>query len=787
MAIDDSQRATLPIPDQRSALPTVFDAKDSAAVFPPITRLRPPAGAPNVLIVMLDDVGFGASSAFGGPVPMPTAERLAAGGLRYNRFHTTALCSPTRAALLSGRNHHAVGMGGITEMATSAPGYSSVRPNSAQPMAEILRLNGYATAHFGKCHEVPQWETSPAGPFDRWPSPGNGFEEFYGFIGGETNQWYPALHHGTTPVDPPKTPEEGYHFTVDMTDHAITWIREQKALAPDKPFFTYFATGATHAPHHAPAEWAEKFRGQFDDGWDALREHTFAKQKELGAIGPDASLTQRPSEVPAWDDMPDDLKVVLRREAENYAGFLAHTDHEVGRLVDAIEELGELENTLVYYIIGDNGASAEGGLHGTFMAMVEPNGAGDVQTVDAMVERVDKWGGPESYPHYAVGWAHAFCTPYQWTKQVASHWGGTRNATIVHWPAGITAKGEFRSQFAHVIDVAPTVLEAAHLPVPRTVHGVTQEPMHGTSMSYTFDDGAVPERHATQYFEMVCNRGIYHQGWSAVTKHRTPWIFYGSVGALEDDVWELYDGNTDWTQAHDLASEQPEKLAQLQQLFTIEAAKYNVFPLDDRLLERLQPGIAGRPELLEGDTQILYPGMRSISEDNMINIKNRSHSVTAEVVVPAGGAEGVVIAQGGITGGWSLYLHEGRPSYAYNFVGYQLTKVKAAEVLPEGQHQLRMEFAYDGGGPGTGGAVTLYVDGDPVANGRVERTHFTSFNLDETNDVGRDAGTAVSDDYAATGNDFTGAIRWVEIVGGDDMHDHLVDPQHLHQAVMGRQ
>ena len=784
---DRRLRGSLPIPDQRSPLPTVFDAKDPTASYPPITRLRPPDGAPNVLIVMLDDVGFGASSAFGGPVPMPTAERLAAGGLRYNRFHTTALCSPTRAALLSGRNHHAVGMGSITELATSAPGYSSVRPNSAQPLAEILRLNGYATAHFGKCHEVPQWETSPAGPFDRWPSPGNGFETFYGFIGGETNQYYPALHEGITPVDPPSTPEEGYHFTEDMTDRAITWIREQKALAPDKPFFAYFATGATHTPHHAPAEWSARFRGQFDDGWDALRERTFARQKELGAIGQDAELTARPDEIPAWDAMPEDLKVVLRRQAENYAGFLAHTDHHVGRLIDAIEELGELENTLVYYIIGDNGASAEGGLHGTYKAMVEANGGADLQTVEAMTERLDTWGGPQSYPHYAVGWAHAFCTPYQWTKQVASHWGGTRNATIVHWPSGVQHTGGFRSQFTHVIDVVPTVLDAAGLAAPTTVHGVTQEPLHGTSMTYTFDAEDAEERHTTQYFEMMCNRGIYHRGWSAVTKHRTPWVLFGDVGAIADDVWELYDGTSDWTQAHDLASRHPEKLAELQQLFLIEAAKYNVFPLDDRLAERLDPRAAGRPELVEGDEQVLYPGMRSLSEDNVVGLKNRSHSVTAEIVVPDGGAEGVLVGQGGLTGGWSLYLHDGRPTYAYNFVGYRLYRVQAPERLTAGEHQVRLEFAYDGGGVGKGGTATLFVDGSEVAQGRVERTHVTSFNLDETNDVGRDAGTAVSDDYVAGDNAFTGEIRWVKIVGGDDSHDHLIDPEHLHLATMLRQ
>ncbi|QNE36433.1 arylsulfatase [Leifsonia shinshuensis] len=787
MADDGIQRGSLPIPDRRDAGFTTFDAKDPDTSYPPITRLRPPAGAPNVLIVLLDDVGFGASSAFGGPVHMPTAERLAATGLRYNRFHTTALCSPTRAALLSGRNHHAVGMGSITELATSAPGYSSLRPNSMQPLAEILRLNGYATAHFGKCHEVPQWETSPAGPFDRWPSPGNGFEKFYGFIGGEASQYYPALHEGTTPVDPPRTPEEGYHLTEDLTDHAIEWIREQKALAPDKPFFAYVATGATHTPHHVPPEWSAKYRGAFDDGWDALRESTFRRQKEVGAIGPDAELTARPDEIPAWDDMPDELKPVLRREAENYAGFLEHTDHHVGRLLDDLEAQGILQDTLVFYIIGDNGASAEGGIDGTFKAMVSANGGDDLQTAAVMTAELDKWGGPESYPHYAVGWAHAFCTPYQWTKQVASHWGGTRNATIVHWPAGIADGGGFRSQFTHVIDVAPTVLEAAGLPAPATVHGVTQEPLHGTSMTYTFASADAPERHDTQYFEMMCNRGIYHRGWSAVTKHRTPWHFTGSGPAFEDDVWELYDGNSDWTQSHDLAAEQPEKLAALQRLFFIQASRFDVFPLDDRLLERLTPRIAGRPELVEGDEQLLFAGMRSLSEDNVVNLKNRSHSVTAEVVIPDGGAEGVILGQGGLTGGWVLYLKEGALAYAYNFVGYQVTRIAGGEPVPPGEHQLRMEFAYDGGGVGKGGTVTLFVDGAETASGRVERTHITSFNLDETNDVGRDTGSRVVTDYPATGNDFTGTIKVIRVVGGDDGQGHLVDPEQLHLTAMLRQ
>ena len=461
-ARDEIQRQILPIPDVPYSGLITYDAKDPATSFPPIEPLRPPEGAPNVLIVLIDDAGFAASSAFGGPCSTPTAERLAAKGLKYNRFHTTALCSPTRQALLTGRNHHSVGMGGITEIATSAPGYNSIRPNTCAPLAETLKLNGYATAQFGKCHEVPVWETSPLGPFHAWPT-GSGFEHFYGFIGGETNQYAPAIYRDTVPIEQPKTAEEGYHFTEDMTDQAIDWIKQQKALMPDKPFFVYYAPGATHAPHHVPTEWSDKYKGAFDDGWDAQRERTFAKQKALGVIPADAELTERPAEIPAWDDMPDDLKPVLARQMEVYAGFLEHTDHHVGRLVDALSELEILENTLVYYVIGDNGASAEGTPNGCFNELVILNGAVGLETTEFMVSKIDDFGTPEAYNHYAVGWAHAMDTPYQWTKQVASHWGGTRNGTIVHWPAGIEARGEIRSQFHHVIDVAPTVLEAAGL------------------------------------------------------------------------------------------------------------------------------------------------------------------------------------------------------------------------------------------------------------------------------------------------------------------------------------
>ncbi|MGH3064157.1 MAG: arylsulfatase, partial [Gaiellaceae bacterium] len=754
--------------------------------FPPIEPLRPPEGAPNVLVILIDDAGFGSSSAFGGPCQTPNFERLAEKGLRYNRFHTTALCSPTRQALLTGRNHHAVGMGGITEIATSAPGYNSVRPKAAAPLAETLKLNGYSTAQFGKCHEVPVWETSPMGPFHAWPT-GSGFEHFYGFIGGETNQYAPAIYQDTVPVEPDRTPEEGYHFTEDMTDHAIDWVRQQKALMPDKPFFVYYAPGATHAPHHVRTEWSDKYRGKFDQGWDALREETFARQKELGVVPEDAELTARPAEIPAWDDTPDDLRPVLARQMEVYAGFMEHTDHHAGRLIDALAELEILDDTLVYVMVGDNGASAEGTPNGCFNEIVILNGAIGLETVEFMTSRIDDFGTPAAYNHYAVGWAHAMDTPYQWTKQVASHWGGTRNGTIVHWPKGIEAKGEVRQQFHHVIDVAATVFDVAGIPEPSFVHGIQQMPLHGVSMAPTFDDASAPERRETQYFEMFCNRGIYHKGWTAVTRHSIPWMAT-EMPAFDDDVWELY-GPDDWTQSRDLSSEQPEKLRELQRLFLIEAGKYDVLPLDDRRFERFNPDLAGRPQLVRGNSQLLFGGMGRLSENSVVPVKNKSHAVTADIVVPEEGAEGVILAQGGAFGGFSLYAKDGRPAYCYNLFGLQRFKVYGEAPIPAGEHQVRVEFAYDGGGLGKGGAVTLYVDGEQVGDGRVEGTVPMLFSADETTDVGADSATPVSDDYGPKDSAFTGRVRWVQIDLGDDAADadHLISSEERLRVAMARQ
>ncbi len=780
-------RQVLPIPDQPYQGLITYDAKDPDAGFPPIEPLRPPPGAPNVLVILLDDVGFGASSAFGGPVAMPTAERLAAGGLKFNRFHTTALCSPTRSALLTGRNHHTVGMGGITEIATSAPGYHSIWPNTAAPLAEVLKLNGYATAQLGKCHEVPVWESSPMGPFRQWPT-GKGFEYFYGFIGGEAHQYYPALYEGTTPVEPSRTPQEGYHLTEDLADRAVHWIRQQKALMPDKPFFMYFAPGATHAPHHVPKAWAEKYRGRFDDGWDALRERIFARQKELGVIPAEAELTRRHAEIPAWADMPEALKPVLRRQMEIYAGFLEHTDHYVGQIVDALDDLGALDDTLIFYIIGDNGASAEGTLNGTYNEMINFNGAAALETPEFMMARLEDFGGPESYNHYAVGWAHALDTPYQWTKQVASHWGGTRNATVVHWPGGISAKNQIRSQFSHVIDIAPTVLQVAGLPAPTMVNGVAQTPLPGVSMAYCFDDAQAAERHETQYFEMFGNRGIYHKGWTAVTKHSTPWVLVGGDKvAFDDDVWELYDTGKDWSQAHDLSAEYPEKLKDLQRLWLIEAARFGVLPLDDRVGERLNSDLAGRPELIHGDRQLLFGGMGRLSENSVVNIKNKSHSVTAEVVVNGSPAQGVIVAQGGGIGGWSLYVKDGKPKYCYNLLGIKQFYVESNQPISTGTHQVRMEFAYDGGGLGKGGTVSLFVDGTPSGQGHVDATAAMVFSADDTCDVGTEGGSLVTVDYPNP-HAFNGTVNWVEIdVSGAENADHLVTADERLRLAMARQ
>ena len=781
-------RSHLPMRNTEKSGLITYDAKDPDSKFPRIEQLRPPKGAPNVLLILIDDAGFGSSSAFGGPCATPNAEKLAANGLKFTRFHTTAICSATRQALLTGRNHHSCGMGGITEIATGAPGLCSVLPNSMSPLAKTLKLNGYSTAQFGKCHEVPVWQASPAGPFDQWPAGGGGFEYFYGFIGGEANQWYPTLYEGTTPIEPEKTPEEGYHLVDDMATKAIKWIGQQKSLMPDKPFFIYFAPGATHAPHHVPKEWADKYKGKFDEGWDKLRELTLERQKKLGVVPKDCPLSARPKEVPAWDDMPEAFKPVLRREMEVYAGFMEYTDHQVGRVLDMLKKLDILEDTLVFYIIGDNGASAEGNVNVSFNEMSYFNGLEQFETAEYLQARIDKLGGPESYNHYAVGWAHAMNTPYQWTKQVASHFGGTRNGTIVHWPKGIKAKGEVRNQFCHVIDVAPTILEAAGIPEPVSVDGITQDPIEGVSMRFAFDDAKAPERHETQYFEIMGNRGIYHKGWTAVTKHYTPWIM-SPRPALDDDVWELYDTTKDWSQSKDLSKENPKKLHELQRLWLIEATSYKVLPIDDRMFEKVNPDTAGRPVLLKGKSQVLFGGMGHLSENCVLNLKNKSHSVTANIVVPEKGAEGVIIAQGANIGGWSLYAKEGKLKYCYNWSGLEHFIVGSEQPLPAGERQVRMEFKYDGGGLGKGGVATLFVDGQKAGEGKIEATLATIFSADDGLDVGEDTGAPVSPEYGSSHNAFNGEIKGVQlaIAEGAENLDHLVKAEDAIHMAMARQ
>jgi arylsulfatase len=750
-------RTVLPIPEPATKPITELDARNAKA--PARFEVKAPAGAPNVVIVLIDDIGFGHSSAFGGPVPMPTLEKLAAGGLKYNRFHTTALCSPTRTALLTGHNHHANNAGAIMEVATAFPGNTGIRPRSITTLAEILRQNGYSTAAFGKYHETPPWEVSVSGPYDRWPTH-SGFDKFYGFIGGETNQWAPAIYDGTVRIEHKASPD--YHFTVDMTDQAINWVSAQQTLTPGKPFYLYFATGATHAPHHVPKEWIAKYKGQFSGGWDKLREETFARQKKLGVIPADTKLTPRPKEIPAWADMSAAQKRLFERQMETFAGFAAHTDHEVGRLVAQLEAIGAMDNTLFYYIVGDNGASAEGGPEGTFNEMMALNGI--IGKADQMMSHIDNWGGPTTFPHFAIGWAWAGNTPFQWTKQVASHFGGTRNGMVLHWPKGIKAKGEIRSQFHHVVDVAPTALEAAKLPQPKIVNGIKQRPMDGVSMLYSVDNAKAADRRKTQYFEMFGNRGIYHEGWMASTRHSIPWDMAAKIPPLKDDVWELYNINEDFSQANDLAKQHPDKLKALQEVFAKEAVRNHVFPIDDRRAERFVATIAGRPDLLGGRKSLtVYPGMMGLMENVFINVKGVHHTITAEVEVKDAKTQGVIIAQAGSFGGWVLYMKDGKVHHEYNFFGLERTNIASTTALAPGKHTIVYEFIPDAAKPGTGGRSILSADGKKLAEGKIPKTQPFAFSADEGVDVGLDGETNVSNDYKQGNNAFTGKINRVTV------------------------
>jgi arylsulfatase A-like enzyme len=756
-AQDKLDRTALPIAEPKAKTITTLDARDAKA--PPRFEVKAPEGAPNVVIVLIDDIGFGASSAFGGPIKMPTLDKMADAGLRYNRFHTTALCSPTRTALLTGHNHHANNAGAIMELATAFPGNTGIRPREITPLAQILRQNGFSTAAFGKYHETPPWEVSISGPYDRWPT-GSGFDKFYGFIGGETNQWAPAIFDGVTRVEHKQSPD--YHFTTDMTDQAIRWVSAQQSLTPGKPFYMYFAPGATHAPHHAPKEWIAKYKGQFSAGWDKLREETFERQKKLGVIPENTKLTPRPAEIPAWADMSADQKQLFERQMETFAGFAEHTDNEVGRLVAQLEAIGALENTLFFYIVGDNGASAEGGPEGTYNEMMALNGI--IGKADQMMAHVDEWGGPSTFPHYAIGWAWATNSPFQWTKQVASHFGGTRNGMVMHWPKGIKAKGEIRSQFHHVVDVAPTALEAAKIPQPKTVDGIKQRPMDGVSMLYSADKADAADERTTQYFEMFGNRAIYHDGWVAATRHSIPWLMV-PLPAVKDDVWELYNVDEDFSQAENLAAMNPAKLKELQAVFDKEAIRNHVLPIDDRRSERFNPAIAGRPDLLGGRKVLtVYPGMTGMLENTFINVKGVRHTVTAEIEVPDGKTSGVIISQAGYFGGWVLYMKEGKPRHEYNFFALERTNIGAEAPLAQGKHTIHYEFIPDAAKPGTGGKSILSVDGKKVAEGQIPKTQPFMFSADEGADVGIDAETNVSPDYKpGPPSAFTGKIIKVTV------------------------
>jgi arylsulfatase A-like enzyme len=724
--------------------------KDSTPSYP--LPIKAPNGSPNVLLILLDDVGFGMCSTFGGPVPTPHMDQLANNGLKYTRFHTTALCSPTRAALLAGRNHHSCGTGVIIEMGTGYPGYTGIIPKSTALVSKMLRDNGYATGMFGKWHNTPEPDISPAGPFDRWPT-GLGFDYFYGFNQGETHQYYPTIYRNTTWVPQPKTPEEGYHFTADMTDEAIAWTRNLRAADRDKPWFNYFSTSGIHAPHHAPQEWREKYVGKFDHGWDKQRELTHAKQLEMGIIPKGTQLTPRPKEIPAWDDQPADAKKVYTRLMENYAAYMAYTDHEVGRLIDSLRTSGELDNTLVMYVVGDNGASAEGGLEGTFSEIASLLG---VQLgLESSLERIDEIGGPTSEPHVPVGWAWAMDAPFQWTKQVASHFGGTRNPLVVHWPSGFRSKGELRNQFHHVIDVVPTILEACKIPEPKTVDGIPQKPIEGVSMVYSFDDAKAKDQRKTQYFELATNRAIYHDGWVACSKYGLPWETAGRGDGFLTTPWELYNVNEDFSQANDLAAKEPARLKELQTKFLEEAKKYGVFPLDPRFSERMDPKlrIAGEPE-----TSWSYYGNRVwLPEPIGPQLFPRPHSITAELVIPKGGAEGVIACAGAFSAGWSLYIKDGKPSFRYTFFDIADVTIPGTKTLPEGQVTVKTEFTPDGTKEG-GGTLKVMVNGTLAGEGKLKRSTFRH-GL-EPFEVGRDSITPVAPEYQ-TPFAFTGTIEKV--------------------------
>jgi arylsulfatase A-like enzyme len=769
-ATETIQGQVLPAPALPFGGEINLNAAQSKTWWPP--RIVPPEGAPNILLIMTDDVGFGAPSTFGGVIPTPALDRIANMGLRYTQFHSTALCSPTRAALITGRNHHSAGFGVIAEQSTGFPGYNSIIGRDSATIGEILKQNGYATSWFGKDHNTPDFQASQAGPFDQWPT-GMGFEYFYGFVGGDTSQWQPNLFRNTTPIYP-YVDKPGWNLTTAMADDAVHWLKQLNDIEPDKPFFLHYVPGGTHAPHHPTPEWIKKISDMhlFDQGWNALRDEIFANQKKLGVIPQDAQLTSWPDHLlKSWEGLTPDEQKMFIRQADVYAAYLAYTDHEIGRVIQAVEDLGELDNTLIIYISGDNGSSAEGTVLGTPNEVASFNGV-SVPVTDQLKYFYDVWGSDRTYNHMAVGWTWAFDTPYQWTKQVASHFGGTRQGVAIAWPDHIKDAGGIRNQFHHVIDVVPTILEVTGIRAPGMVNGIAQKPIEGVSMAYTFDqaNAGAPSTHRTQYFEMMGDRALYHDGWIAsTTPIRPPWEIVGA--AVEDPAnafkWELYDLTKDWTQANNLAASNPDKLRELQELFWVEAAKYQVLPLDASAATRL---VAPRPNLTAGRTEFTYSGqLTGIPHGDAPSILNTSYTITAEIEIPPGGAEGVLLTEGGRFGGFGFYLLKGKPVFLWNLLDLKRLRWEGPETLAPGKHTLAFDFKYDGLGFGTlafnnlsgigrSGTGVLKVDGKAVATQKMANTIPLILQWDETFDVGADTGTPVDDHDYQVPFAFTGEL-----------------------------
>ena len=763
---DDSNRTILPRPRRPQRPAHAIDLRDQPVHVEDRRRNGPPSGAPNVVVVLVDDMGFGAPSTFGGPCRMPAADRLAENGIRYTRLHTAGVCASTRAALLTGRNHHSVGAGFLVDAPVDRPGYDWRHPSTAATIARILALNGYGTGAFGKMHETPPTEVTSVGPFDRWPT-AEGFEKFYGFVGGIMNHWNPQLFEGTTRLEPQTTTYEGYHLSEDLVSQATNWVRDLRTLRPEDRFFCYLSFGATHTPLHVSREWIEKYRGEFDHGWDRQRELTLERQKEIGVVPENTRLAPWPDVVPSWEQLSPNERRAASALMEVYAGFAEHMDAQVGRFVDSLDEMGVLDDTLIFYILGDNGASAEGGILG--MDNLYANVNVGPSSPEDILEKLDSLGGPDTWPHYPAGWALAMDTPYQWVKQVVSHYGGTRNGLVVHWPGGIATKGEIRNQWHHVIDIAPTILEAAGLPQPILVDGVKQDFIEGVAMNYSFDDSDAPDRHTTQYFEIFGNRGIYHEGWVACAPHRTKtWEPAAPANPLREDVWELYDTTRDWSQAEDIADRYPDRLEFLKDLFLIEAARHNVFPIDDRYFGRYQETLAavggGAPR-----SMTFHGRTRALPQLVVPLVLNTSHTVTARIEVRSEGARGVICAQGGRFSGWAIYCNDGILTYCHNPGVRPYFYLRAESALSAGIHDVQYQFEYDGGGYGKGGSGSLWINGTKAAEGRVEVTAKFAFPLGDGFDVGVDLYTTVTEDIPVGENEFTGTIKWVRVEAGDGL------------------